>query len=229
MNRVKAANMLLVLFSLIMVALISSCASTPSTPSTPSDPRIFPHNAEISVQVNSFAAPDAGSKGKTFFIISGMQTVSDSDLEFISVARYIENALAKKGYVRVNNIKNADMLIRLGYGIGNPQTTSDTVVTSHGYSYPVGWMWFSAPAQTKTVTTTTYMRNLILEAYDLKDKGRKSQLWKTTVKSEGTSSDLHRLLAYMIAASSEHFGTNTGAQRDLIIHGWDARVRDILK
>jgi len=209
-----------------VILLTSSCATTPSTPV---DPRMFGYDARFFVYVNSFAASDASLKGKNFFIISGMQNVSDNDLEFLSVARYVENALAKKGYVRANNIKNADILIRLGYGIGNPQTTSDTVITSHGYSYPVGWMWFTVPPQTQTVKTTTYMRNLILEAYDLKDKERKSQLWKTTVKSEGSSSDLHRVLAYMVAASSEYFGSSTGMQMELSITGQDPRVLDIWK
>jgi hypothetical protein len=179
--------------------------------------------------VNSFAAPDAASKGKTIFITSGMQNVSDTDFEFIEVARYIGNALSKKGFTRTDSIEKADILIRLGYGIGNPQTSSETVVTSHGYSYPVGWMWFSAPAQTQTVTTTNYWRNLILEAYDLKDPERKSQLWKTTVQSPGTESDLHRVLAYMIAASSQYFGISTGMRLNKWIMGEDPRVLDIWK
>ena len=226
MNRFKISGLSLIFLGVITVLIINGCATTPSTPV---DPRMFGHNSQIHVQVNSFAAPDAASKGKTFFIISAMQNVGDNDLEFLEVARYIENALSKKGYIRTDNIKSADILIRLGYGIGNPNTSSETVVTSHGYSYPVGWMWFTAPPQTKTVTTTTYMRNLILEAYDLKDPKRKSQLWKTTVKSGGGTSDLNRILAFMIAASSEYFGTSTGMQLYLTISGRDPRVLDIWK
>ncbi len=227
MSRLKVTGLSLMFLGVIAL-LINGCATTP-TPSTPVDPRMFGADTLISVQVNSFAAPDVASKGKTFFIISAMQNISDNDLEFLSVARYIENGLSKKGYLRTDNIKSADILIRLGYGIGNPNTSSETVVTSHGYSYPVGWMWFTSPPQTQTVTKTTYMRNLIVEAYDLKDPNRKSQLWKTTGKSEGSSSDLHLILAYMIAATSEYFGTNTGKQMDLNISGRDPRVLDIWK
>ncbi len=90
-------------------------------------------------------------------------------------------------------------------------------------------MWFTVPPQAQTVKTTTYMRNLILEAYDLRDKERKSQLWKTTVKSEGSSSDLNRVLAYMIAATSEYFGSSTGKQMNLTINGRVPRVLDIWK
>lgn len=220
----KLTGLFLTFFAIII--LINGCATTPSTPV---DPRMFGYDDHIYVTVNSLAAPDAASKGKSFFIVSGMQNLSENDLEFLQVARYIENALSQKGYTRTNSIEEADILIRLGYGIGNPQTTSETVTTSNGYSYPVGWMWFTVPPQTKNVQYTTYKRNLILEAYDLKDPERKSQLWKTIVRSEGESSDLNLILAYMIAASSEHFGTNTGKQIDLDITGRDPRVLDIWK
>ncbi len=225
MNRFKITGLSIVFVAVIAV-LINGCATTPSTPV---DPRMFSEDAVFEVSIKSLAAPDAGSKGKTFFITSATQNINDNDLEFLEVARYIENALSQKGYVRTDNIENADILMRLAFGIGNPQASTETVVTSHGYSYPVGWMWFTAPPQTQTVKTTTYMRNLILEAYDLKDPKRKSQIWKTTVKSEGTSPDLHRVLAYMVAAASKYFGTNTGSQIDVRISGTDARVLDIWK
>lgn len=225
MDRFKVVGLFFIYIGVIFYAGLS-CATAPPTPT---DPRMIRYDHQVGVTINSLAAPDALTKGKSFFITSGMQNVSDNDLDFLEVARYIENALSQKEYVRTDNIKNADILIRLAYGIGDPQTSADTVVTSYGYSYPVGWMWFTAPPTTETVTTTTYKRNLILEAYDLKDPERKSQLWKTTIKSEGSSSDLRRILAYMIAASAEYFGTNTGMQIDRKIYGHDTRVLDIWK
>ncbi len=113
MNRLKVTGLSLMFLGVIAL-LINGCATTPSTPV---DPRMFGYNTSFNVVVNSFAASDTSLKGKNFFIISGMQTVSDNDLEFLSVARYVENALAKKGYVRANDLRNADILIRLGYGI----------------------------------------------------------------------------------------------------------------
>jgi hypothetical protein len=156
-----------------------------------------------------------------------MQAISENDLEFLEVARYVENALSKKGYVRANSAEGSDVLIRLGYGIGDPQVTSETVAISQGYSYSVGWMWFNTPPKTQTINTKIYIRNLILEAYDLKDPGRKSQLWKATIKSEGTTPDLNRIIAYMLAASYEYFGSNTGMQINKRIHGHDPRLLEI--
>ncbi|MBN1378779.1 MAG: DUF4136 domain-containing protein [Gammaproteobacteria bacterium] len=223
MNRFSFSGFYLIFFGIIS---ISGCVTAPSTPV---DPRMFEYGSILNLTVNAIAAPDASSKGNNFFIIPGMQNLSENDLEFMEVSRYVTNALSKKSYVRADSADNADILVRLGYGIGDPQTSSETVAISQGYSYAVGWMWFTEPPKTQTVKETTYRRNLILEAYDLKDPERKSQLWKTIVKSEGTSSDLNRILAYMIAASSEYFGTSTGMQIDLRISGRDPRVLDIWK
>lgn len=231
MNRFRITGFSFILLS-VMVVLIGSCTTTKIEPDPiPArvDPRMFDYYTRYWVKVNSFATSDAASKGKKVFIISGMQTVSDNDLEFLEVARYIENALSQKGYSRVDSIEKADILIRLGYGIGTPQTTSETIVTSHGYSYAAGWMWFTVPPKTQMVHTTTYTSNLILEAYDLKDSKRKNQLWKTTAITEGESDDLPRVLAYMIAASSKYFGTTTGKQEKEYTGGFDTRVLEIWK
>lgn len=210
----------------MIAVLMSSCATTPKAPK---DPRMTDANNWWGVKVNSFVALDASSKGKTYVITSAMQNVSDNDLEFQEFARYIDNALSPRGYVKTDKNENADLLIRLGYGIGAPQTTRDTYTTSTGYSYPVGSMWFTVPPSKKTVQSTKYMRNLVLEAYDLKDPNRKSQLWKTTVTSKGSTSDLRIALAYMVAASGDYFGINTGKQLEIKIWGDDPRVLDIWK
>ncbi|OGP66369.1 MAG: hypothetical protein A2W27_01165 [Deltaproteobacteria bacterium RBG_16_44_11] len=229
MNRFKGCGLSIIFVGIISSLIISGCVTTPSTPQTPPDPRMLAAGAFIAVKINSFAAADAQSKGKIYFITSAIQNVSADDLEFQEIARYLENSLHEKGYLRTNNIKGANLLIRLGYGIGNPQTSSETVVTSTGYSYPVGWMWYTVPPQTQTVRNTTYMRSLTVEAYDLKDPKTKSQLWKTTVQSEGTLSDLRIVLAYMIAASMVEIGTNTGQQKDVKIGGHHPNIRYIFK
>jgi hypothetical protein len=226
MNRFKVGGRSFIFLCIIASLFISGCATGPSTPI---DPRMFRGHEWVDVSVKSIAAPDSASKGKTVFITSGMQSTSESDLEFMEVARCVENALSKKGYIRANSAEGSDVLIRLGYGIGDPQVTSETVAISQGYSYSVGWMWFNTPPRTQTVNTKNYMRNMILEAYDLKDASRKSQLWKTTMKSEGTTPDLNRIIAYMLAASYDYFGSSTGMQIDIRINGHDPRLLEIWK
>ncbi len=190
-------------------------------------------DGNFTVAVDSIAAHGAALKGITYIIVSGMKDVSDNDLQFKEFARFIENALSQRGYKRVSVNENADLLIRLAYGIGEPQTIAytKTYTTSTGYSYPVGQMWFTVPPQKEqtTIKETTYKRTLILDAYDLKDTDKHSQLWKTTVKSEGTMSDLRTVLPFMITAAVSYFGVDTIGQKEINLSGRDKRVLDIRK
>lgn len=225
MNQLRIKRSFYLLIWITIFALACSCATTSTTPT---DPRML-IGYGFPVKVDAIADSISNLKYKTFLITSAMQGVKDNDLQFQEFARYISNALSSKECMRTNDPKNADLLIRLAYGIGEPQTTSKTFVTSYGYSYPVGWMWFTVPPSTETVEKTEYTKTLVLEAYDLKDHNRQAQLWKTTAKTIGPQDDLRIMLAYIIAASADYFGTNQGRQIDVHINGDDPRVLDIWK
>ena len=92
-------------------------------------------------------------------------------------------------------------------------------------------MWFTVPPQTEqtTIKETIYKRTLILEAYDLRNTDKHSQLWKTTVKSEGIQASLRTVLPFMITAAVRYFGVDTGGQREINVSGRDKRVLDIRK
>lgn len=237
MKKRKVVGVILGVF-VLMVVWISGCATPPPPPTTtPTPPEpLLPGQFDgyITVAVDSIAVPNAASKGKTYLITSAMQNVGDEDLQFQEFARYIENVLSQRGYIRVRQQETADLLIRLAYGIGDPKTTTETFVigSQPEYRYWDWWhdRWVIEPAKTETRqrTTTTYMRHLILEAYDLKDPKRQ-QLWKTTVKSEGRGSDLRIVLPFMITAAVPYFWENTTGQKVITISGRDKRVLDIRK
>ena len=218
MKRIKADELILGVF-VVFVLLIGGCVTMPVGPA-----------GIYNIEVDSIAVADADLKNKTYILASAMKNVSDDDIQFKEFARYIENALSKTGYKRVDS-KNAGLIIRLAYGIGEPKTETNTktYTTSTGYSYPVGWTWINVPPETETVTTksTTYERFLILEAYDSKD--RHSQLWRTTVKSEGWSSDLRVVLPHMIAAAIYEFGTDTRGKLKTAMYENAPRVLDIMR
>jgi hypothetical protein len=214
------------LFAVVVMATYLLACATTSTP--PADSRMLSSDTWVETTVTSFAAPDP-ILSKAYYLASGNQDVPDSDLEFQTYARYIENALSPKGYVRTYDVKNADIVIRLAYGIGDPKTTTGTRTTGYGYGYYTGYFWYYTPPATETVSATTYKRTLILEAYDLKDPEKKSQLWKTTAISVGTYSDLGRILAYMIVGSAPYIGTNTVIQETVRVYGYDPRLLEIWK
>ncbi len=214
MERMKAAILILGVFP-IFALLIPACVTVP-----------FPTASAYRVQIDSIAGADL--RGKSYVISSAMQEISDEDLRFKEVALYIENALKMKGYNRVDNKEKAEILIRLAYGIGNPQTTTYTTTTGSGYAYQVGWWWNMVPPTTETVKQTTYQRHLVLEAFDLKTTSdRLPQLWRTALSSEGSSSDIRTVLPHMIAAAVDYFGTTTGGKMPTYIEPNDPRVDDI--
>ncbi len=208
------ASALILGVSVLISLLITGCATTSAT-STPETGR-----ARYVVEIDSIAAAGADLRSKTYVLSSAMKNVGEHDLQFREFAGYIETALSKQGYKRVDSEENADLLIRLAYGIGDPKTEiyTQTYTTSTGYSYPVGWTWITVPPKTETVTVkkTTYSRYLILEAYDSRD--RRSQLWKTTVTSTGRVSDLRIALPHMVVASIPYFGTNTGEKIETFVY-----------
>ena len=218
MKRIKADELILSVFA-VLVLLIGGCVTMPVGPA-----------GIYNVEVDSIAVADADLKNKTYVLTSAMKNVSDDDIQFKEFARYIENALSKTGYKRLDN-ENAGLIIRLAYGIGEPKTETNTktYTTSTGYSYPVGWTWINVPPETETVTTksTTYERFLMLEAYDSKD--RRSQLWRTTVESKGWNSDLRVVLPHMIAAAIYNFGTDTRGKLKTAMYQNAQRVLDIMR
>ena len=222
MKRIKADELILSVF-VVLVLSMSGCATIP----TP----VRPAGLYYDVKVESIAVAGADLKNKTYVLTSALKKVSVDDIQFKEFARYIENAMSKKGYTRVGS-KNADLIIRLAYGVGEPKIETDTqsYTASAGYSYQVGWTWIHVPPQTKTVKTetTSYERFLILEAYDSKD--RRSQLWRTRVTSWGWGTDLRIVLPRMIAAATYNFGTNTiGKPIYTRIYTNAARVLDIMR
>ena len=216
MERMKPAVLILGVFAIVAV-LITGCATVP-----------MPTTSAYRVEIDSIAMAGADLRGKSYVISSAMQEISDEDLRFKEIAQYIENALKMKGYNRADNKEKAEILIRLAYGIGNPQTTTYTTTTGSGYAYQVGWWWQMVPPTTETVKQTTYQRHLVLEAFNLKTKSaRLPQLWRTALSSEGRSSDIRTVLPHMIAAAVDYFGTNTGRKIPTSIEPNDPRVDDI--
>ena len=239
MHRVQPVLFRTSYFILLSIFLFG-CAARP----TAFPGQIYP-SFQFHISVNSIADPATPSKGKQYILLPGMKGVKGDDLQFREFAGYVETALSQKGYTRIDTDKNADLLIFLSYGIGEPQVSTYTYSTSYGYSFPVGDMWFSVPSKTQTNQVVNYKINLVLDAYDIKTPGKQPQLWKTTITSnsrvpnnvEGgifvvqyyNISDLRIQIPYMVATAKEYFGGNTRTKLNFIIRGDDQRVFEILR
>jgi hypothetical protein len=228
----------MIVAALFLAALPAGCA----TMKTPFPGRVI-NSSQFKAAVDSIAAPEAPSRGKAYVLTPGIKDMRDDDLEFRVLSRYAENALAQNGYRRVASDREADLLVRFGYGLGSPQVTTTTWTTSTGFAYPVGDLWFSVPARTSSTQANDYPVTVVLEAYDLKTQNR-SPLWKTTVTGrshvpnnvEGgifvvsyyDIPEFRIQVPYLLAAASDHIGTDTGSTLHTVVRGDDPRVPAIM-
>ena len=115
----------------IIVALLAGCAG----------PRYI-------VTVNSISSENASQK-KKYILLPGLKTVTIDDLQFKEFASFVIRALTSKGYSLVSNIDNAEIVIFLGYGIGEPK--------EHLYTYSVPiWGVTGVSSSTTYGTANTY-------------------------------------------------------------------------
>lgn len=96
----------------------------------------------IAVNVDAISLSHAREK-KRYILVPGNKDCSPSDLQFLEFARYTDNALSSEGFIKVESIDEAEVLIILNYGI------SDPYVYEYTYETPI---W----GQTGVNTQTTY-------------------------------------------------------------------------
>lgn len=208
---------------------------------------------KIQVSVDSISAPESALKTK-YFLLPGVKDVNATDLQYREYADYVDRALISLGFTKASSFAEANIGIFLGYGIGDPETqqftyslptygktgisSSNTYGTVNTYGNTATYSGTTTYKPTygvtgstlHTVSRTTYFRYMWLDAVDLdeyKKTGKEVQLWKTTVTSNGPSSDLRRVFPLLVAASKPHIGSNTGNKIEVILSEGDKRVTEI--
>ena len=74
------------------------------------------------VKVSSINDP-ASSLGERYLIVPGNKGTPVRDLQFQEYALYLHRALISRGYIPTRTWEDTDLLIVLGYGIGDPHET----------------------------------------------------------------------------------------------------------
>lgn len=199
--------------------------------------------SSYTVKVDSIA--DSESLGETYVLKSGLQGIADNDLRFKEYANIVSNALKRKGLKKVDDVKTADLVIMLAYGISDPKTKSytrsvpvygqnnTTTVVNNSWGQQIGSFQTQqsnpyAPSGYQSVTdeVTTYDRFVVLTAYDAKDvikprgkdeKFEPKMAWETKVTSTGSSGDLRKVFPVMMIGAIPFFGENSGKQKVLNI------------
>jgi hypothetical protein len=190
--------------------------------------------------------------GNCFTILPGNGEINKMNPEFQEFSKYIIIALEKKGYKKIDDTDNCQILVFLNYGFGDPQHIINSYsIPKYGQidgetSFFSGTTYGTNKTTSETITTlpsyvqtglknflernAIYNRFLTLEGIDLTEfrrTGQIVQLFKTIVTSSGRSDNLGRVFPIMVGGSSEYIGTNTGKQISVTIGENDIRLTSI--
>ncbi len=198
--------------------------------------------ATSSYTVKVDAIADADISAESFVIKSGLKEANDNDLRFKEYSKIVSNSLQRKGFKPVADVKVADMVVMLSYGISDPNTKTytrsvpvyggqngTTTTVTNNYGQNIGSFQTQpsnpyAPTGYQSVTdeVTTYNRFVLITAYDAKDvlkprpkeeKFDPKMMWETKVTSTGSSSDLRKVFPVMMLGAIPFIGKNSGEQQ----------------
>ena len=221
-----------ILVSVLAAAFLSGCATT--------------QRPSYTVSVNGLATQTTNAAA-SFVILPGDKNVAATDLQFQEYAGFVERALGQRGLHRAPSVDEADMMIFLAYGIGDPKehvysyslphfgqtgvSSSTTYGSIYGNSYS-GTTYYNPTYgitgySSQVGTYVTFTRHVFIEAVDLptyRSQNKVVQVWKTEIVSVGSSGDLRKVIPVMIGAASSYMGTNTGEIRTVNLYEDDPRV-----
>jgi len=191
---------------------------------------------EYEVSVNSFARSNA-LEDRTYVVMPFDADVEPMDLEFQEYSAQVAKVLGERGFRRAPSIDDAEVVVLLAYGIGEPR--------EHSYTYNLPVWGQTGVASTRTTTDatlfrnsaklnsetsytpqygvtgftnqtgsyTTFTRHALICAIDLaqlRNEQKFSEIWKTRIVSVGSSGDLRQVFPAMLAAARDLLATSTG-------------------
>lgn len=192
----------------------------------------------------------------TFFILPADESVDIASLDWRTFERQLSVALELKGFERAAVSDEADIAIVAGLGIGDPRTETwtvpiwgqtGTITTGSTTTGTVNSYGNTATVNSQTTYNTTptygvigssqasatiYDRWLEVRAFGMKkdaSDGGALEVWRTTVRSAGTTGDVYVVAPYMLAAAHDYFGENLTKQVDVKINEGAPVVQAIAK
>jgi len=160
---------------------------------------------EKRMEVNAISNPNI-LRVESYTIISNNAAVGEDDLNFQRVAALVENAVEGYGLYRAERADEADVVVKVAYGVGEREVKTEFVkVRRHK-----GEKW--VPVQ--MVKYPKYLRITAL-VYPSDEAGMPVQLWSVYVTQSDTSDDIYKVMPQMVAAATGSIGTDTEGNRRL--------------
>jgi hypothetical protein len=195
----------------------------------------------VTVRVNAISDAQLHAAGKHYLLVHATAQANKDDLFFREFSSYFVKALQAKGYQRVADVQQADMVIDFSYGVSEGRTGINTYsfpiyeatggetitftetktdssgkVTTTRRTVTVPPRYQIVGTQLESSTYTLYTHNAVLEARLPAPQGQVGKLlWKTVITAVVDTNDLRAIMPYLAAAAVPYLGGNSGAQKSI--------------
>lgn len=197
-------------------------------------------NTVYVVNVDAISASDALAK-RSFYIIPGDKATNLDDLQYLEFKRYISYVLGKAGLTESSSIDTSDLVVYLSYGIGEPQTITQTyaapifgltgVSSAHTYGTAGAFGGFSSTTYytptwgivgttQRTKTTVSYTKSVVVDAYDraaMQSSNKLLQVWRILATNSNSQGDMRSAFPYLVAAMGNYVGENTYERKPVLM------------
>lgn len=198
--------------------------------------KIGDQTPKVVTSVNSLALPNIQSM-RSYLLIPSTPNVSQNDLQFREYANYVNRLLELKGYTLAID-EQPDIVIFLGYGVGEPEESVNTyqmpiIGTSPSGISSINGTLTQNSINTRVDATVVEQRNLAITGYTTHTNKTVSfsrhlelyavdfstylssreliPVWQTTVTSRGSNADLRYIFPYLVAASNKFIANDSGS------------------
>jgi hypothetical protein len=198
----------------ILPILVISCAST-----------------HFNIEIDALG--DDSEYNKTYIIMPS-EDIEKNQLLFSEVKKYLVKIFNSKGYRSMDNESEADMIIMIDYNI-NYLGRKEVVDMSSAWITALGNYGRSQKGgpieQADTKIIEQYKRSIDIVAFDLQaliQNDEIKKLWHTSVTSVGTSSDLRKVLPYMLVGAKDYLGKSTKSVISIDVPENSPEVNDLI-
>jgi hypothetical protein len=225
------------LFSLLFALMLFGCVTNQKS---------INNIKRFDIEVDSYGEDSLITKKYCFLYISD-STINTSDLQFLEFYGYVSKILTDRGYRIVDTIEAANIIVFFNYGISDPntqeytrsipiwgqtgisssRTTGNVYISPYSNNIQYKQNTYNTPSygvtgyRTVQGSYTTYRRYLNLVAYDFDfylKNNKEKRVWQTVITSIGSSSDLRKVLPYMLVGAKQYIGHSSGEKKALSIY-----------
>lgn len=200
----------------------------------------------IVVNVNAITDMSSQASGQRYIMTNANDNNATSELYFQEFRVYFDHLLAKHGYTKVDELKDADIEIRFHYGVsdgktgiqhyswpiyetfgGERMTITERITDSSGGTRTINRTVYIPPyirqvgSAHEAQSFTYFNRYINLAAFPsgatVDSKNMQTPLWNVNVYSVGETDDLRAIMPFLAAASDPYLGKNSGQQQSVTL------------